>query len=63
MEEIRMDITLSGYKGKAGGIGIMLTAVAKVFVDWYNNEPIDINAAITQFFVGLGILGIRVKMD
>jgi hypothetical protein len=58
-----MDITLKGYKGKIGGVGIMVAAIAKVCVDFYNGEPVDINAAVTQFLVGLGILGVRVAMD
>ena len=58
-----MDITLKGYKGKAGGLGLMLVAVGTVLYDIYEGKAPDFNAFATMFLAGLGILGIRLKMD
>ena len=58
-----MDITLKGYKGKLGGAGLMLVAVGTVCYDIYQDKAPDFNAFATMFLSGLGILGIRLKMD
>ena len=58
-----MDITLKGYKGKLGGLGLMLVAIGTVCYDIYQDKAPDFNAFATMFLAGLGILGIRLKMD
>ena len=58
-----MDITLKGYKGKAGGLGLMLVAIGTVCYDFYEGKAPDFNAFATMFLNGLGILGIRIAMD
>jgi len=58
-----MNISLKGYKGKAGGLGLMLIAIGTVAYDFYEGKSPDFNAFATMFLSGLGILGIRVAMD
>jgi len=58
-----MNISLKGYKGKAGGLGLMLIAIGTVCYDFYEGKSSDFNAFATMFLSGLGILGIRVAMD
>ena len=58
-----MNITLKGYKGKIGGIGLMLIALGTVAYDFYEGKAPDFNAFVTQFLAGLGILGIRLAME
>jgi len=58
-----MNVTLKGYKEKAGGLGLMAMAVGTVLYDFYQDKAPDFNAFVTMFLSGLGILGIRLKMD
>ena len=58
-----MNISLKGYKGKAGGLGLMLIAIGTVAYDFYEGKAPDFNAFATMFLSGLGILGIRIALD
>lgn len=54
--------TLSGYKGKIGGFGLIATAIGTVCVDIYHGKAPDWNAFMTLALQGLGILGIRLAL-
>jgi len=53
---------LSGKKTYIGAAAVMVGAICKVLVDWYYGNPIDAVGFIEAFGVGLGILGIGVKI-
>lgn len=53
---------LEGKKTYVGAAGVMLAAIAKVMVDWYEGKPIDVVGFIEAFGVGLGILGIGYRL-
>lgn len=54
---------LEGYRAKIGGVGLMLMAVGGAAYAWYQGAPVDLAATLTQFLAGLGIVGIRAKLD
>jgi hypothetical protein len=53
---------LEGKKTYIGAAAVIGGAVCKVVVDWYYGNPIDVPGFIATFGVGLGILGIGVKI-
>jgi len=54
--------TLSGYKTYIGAAGVIIVAVGKAMIDYYNGLPVDVAALLTQLSAGLGILGIGAKL-
>jgi len=57
-----MDWKLTGYKTYIGAAGVMLTAIGKLFADYYYGNPIDVAAFIVTFSAGFGILGLGAKV-
>ncbi len=54
---------LGGKKAKIGGIGLMLLAVGTLLSGYANGTGIDYMAVAQQFLLGLGVFGIRAKLD
>jgi hypothetical protein len=55
---------LNGYKGKIGGIGLILTGLGIIAAGIYNGNVFDVLAdGIASIAAGLGIFGIRVAMS
>jgi len=57
---------MNGWKGVTGGVGLMLYAVIGVVVHYVAPEAgygKDVAAAIPIFMAGLGILGVRLKLN
>jgi len=59
-----MNITLKGYKGKIGGLGLIFTGLGMIAMGIKNGNVYDTLAeAIATISAGLGVFGIRVAMD
>lgn len=57
---------MSGWKGITGGIGLMLYAISGVLVHYIAPEAgygVEVAGAIPVFLAGLGLLGIRLKLN
>lgn len=60
------DMKSSGWKGITGGIGLMLLALSGLVVGYLLPETgfgMTLETAVAVFLNGLGILGIRLKLN
>jgi len=59
-----MNITLKGYKGKIGGIGLIATGIGIIATGIKSGNVWEVMPqGLASISAGLGIFGIRVAMD